>query len=314
MDLLYALQVMRENIDPSVTEFFMFVSDAMILVIPIGILAVYWSVEKEIGKKLITELVYCFWFNGVAKLTACIYRPWVLDKRLHVFDAAAETATGYSFPSAHTSVTVIGFANLAICARKKVWKIISIALIIMVMISRMWLGCHSIWDVIGGAVISLILMLIVKIADWKLDGNKNKPLVILIIAVVLSVLTIIYIESKSYPLDYDAMGNLIVDPDDMKPDTYMGIAMILGWGIGNFIEDKFIKFTTDGTKWQKVLRTVIGAVLFLTVYSSVKYLVPSLNASLQKFVRMFAASIVGMAAYPWLFMKWRNRKNVKASV
>lgn len=308
MDLLFAFQNMRESVSPVLTEFFMLVSNAVIYVIPVAIMAIYWCGDKEYGKQLITELTYGFWFNGIAKLTACIYRPWVLDHRLHVFQDAAGTATGYSFPSAHTTVAAIGLTNLAAHTRKKAWRAVSIFLIILVMFSRMWLGCHSFADVAAGLLIGIGSMFAVRFIDKKLANNDRRNLIKLAIAIVLSAVSVIYIETKQYPVDLDSAGRIIVDANDMKPDTYMGIAMILGWTVGNMIEERFIGFTVDGSTGAKVIRTIVGAVLFLSVYLGLKALPASWDVRLVKFLRMFLSFISATVLYPWIFMKWRNRK------
>lgn len=308
MDLLFAFQNMRESVSPVLTEFFMLVSNAVIYVIPVAIMAIYWCGDKEYGKQLITELTYGFWFNGIAKLTACIYRPWVLDHRLHVFQDAADTATGYSFPSAHTTVAAIGLTNLAAHTRKKAWRAVSIFLIILVMFSRMWLGCHSFADVAAGLLIGIGSMFAVRFIDKKLANNDRRNLIKLAIAIALSAVSVIYIETKQYPVDLDSAGRIIVDANDMKPDTYMGIAMILGWTVGNMIEERFIGFTVDGSTGAKVIRTAAGAVLFLSVYLGLKALPASWDVRLVKFLRMFVSFISATVLYPWIFMKWRNRK------
>lgn len=308
MDLLFAFQNMRESVSPVLTEFFMLVSNAVIYVIPVAIMAIYWCGDKEYGKQLITELTYGFWFNGIAKLTACIYRPWVLDHRLYVFQDAADTATGYSFPSAHTTVAAIGLTNLATHTRKKAWRAVSIFLIILVMFSRMWLGCHSFADVAAGLLIGIGSMFAVRFIDKKLANNDRRNLIKLAIAIALSAVSVIYIETKQYPVDLDSAGRIIVDANDMKPDTYMGIAMILGWTVGNMIEERFIGFTVDGSTGAKVIRTAAGAVLFLSVYLGLKALPASWDVRLVKFLRMFVSFISATVLYPWIFMKWRNRK------
>ncbi len=286
----------------------MLISDMTIYIIPVAMLAIYWCVDKELGKKIASEITYSFWLNGIIKLTACIYRPWVQDPRLHVFEDAAGTATGYSFPSAHTTVTAIGSGNLAVHTRKVIWKVISIFLVLLVMFSRLWLGCHSQADVIAGLLIGIVSMFVFMWIDRKLDGCRDKSLMMLIIAIVVSVLSVLYIETKQYPMDYDALGNLIVDPDDMKQDTYLGIGMILGWAFGNLIEDKLIRFTTEGTVVQKVIRTILGSAVFLGVFSLRKIIFGGCSPSLQKIFGMFIACLAAIAIYPWAFMKWRNRK------
>ena len=309
MDLLYAMQNLREMINPSITAFFMVVSDAMIYVIPAAVLITYWCIDKEYGKKLCTEILYGYWINGIAKLSACIYRPWIRDPRLHVFPEAEATATGYSFPSAHTTVTAIGFFNLAERTAKKALKAVCIIIVILVMISRMWLGCHSLADVTVGLIIGILMMLAVRLFDKNLGGNPKKEFYLFAGSLVLAILSVIFIETKQYPMDYDAAGKLIVDPDAMKPDTYSGIAMIMAWPLGLIIEKKHVGFTTEGSLKTRIIRFIVGALLFVVLFKGIKLILGGCDPRLINFVRFFVSVMFAACLYPWLVMKWRKRKN-----
>ncbi|MBR1633459.1 MAG: hypothetical protein IJ682_00185 [Lachnospiraceae bacterium] len=47
---------------------------------------------------------------------------------------------------------------------------------------------------------------------------------------------VFYITVKSYPMDYDAEGNLLVDPQKMMDDGYGDIGKMIGFVIARFVE------------------------------------------------------------------------------
>ena len=63
---------------------------------------VYWCFSKETGAYLLMGWAGNRLLNGVLKVTACVYRPWIRDARIVPYGNAITTATGYSFPSGHT--------------------------------------------------------------------------------------------------------------------------------------------------------------------------------------------------------------------
>ncbi len=66
-------------------------------------LIVYWCFSRELGQRLLFTLNGSDLLNNVLKLGFCVYRPWVREPALHPVEKALSTATGYSFPSGHSS-------------------------------------------------------------------------------------------------------------------------------------------------------------------------------------------------------------------
>ena len=108
--------------------------------------------------------------NGFAKVTACVYRPWIMDSRVHPVKEAIAGATGYSFPSGHaTSAT---FLFLGPVLRGKFSKALNIGLIccfILVAFSRNYVGVHSILDVIFAFIFTFIVLIIISKLFDKLE-------------------------------------------------------------------------------------------------------------------------------------------------
>lgn len=140
-----------------------------------------------------------------------MYRPWILDSRIHPVKGAIETATGYSFPSGHTTdaTTVFGGAIL----RGKLSKSLNIVLglcIVLIGFSRNYLGVHSVLDVIFGFLFTLIVLLIFSKLFDKLEEKPNLDIVISCVGILISILVAIYALTKSYPIDMIVQANYLL--------------------------------------------------------------------------------------------------------
>lgn len=111
---------------------------------------------------------------------------------------------------------------------------------------------HYLTDVIGAFIISLIILVIVNKLFDKLDDNPNFDLIIAGAGILLSILLLVYATFKSYPMDYDAAGKLIVDPAKMAIDAYKDVGFTIGILVPWIIERRFIKFTSDGPVFEKL--------------------------------------------------------------
>ena len=143
MEYLYALQNFREAAPGFVTYFFLFISEFFLVACPVFAAVVYWSINKKEGALMLIGYSGARYVNQTVKNIACVYRPWILDSRLHVERHAAKTATGYSFPSGHTTTATAVFGQTAIYQKSRKWLVACCAVfILLVAFSRNFLGAR----------------------------------------------------------------------------------------------------------------------------------------------------------------------------
>ncbi len=111
INILLALQQFREGSGTFLPGFFSvmtFLGELNTVMVLMAVL--YWCVRKELGVYLLMGWSGNRLVNGVLKVTACAYRPWIRDARIIPYGDSITTATGYSFPSGHTmnAATVYG--------------------------------------------------------------------------------------------------------------------------------------------------------------------------------------------------------------
>ena len=277
--ILLVLQAIREGAGSCLNDFFLTMSvigqtDVIFLIMA----AIYWSVSKRFGTFLLLGWAWNRILNGFLKVTACEYRPWVRDPAIIPDSEAVAAATGYSFPSGHSMSAASVFGGIGIDKNlNTALRIGGFTVLILILFSRLWLGVHVIQDVVVGAVVGCIVMLgaykILDIVDKKENGN----IILAIISIALAICVAVYATLKSYPVDYDATGKVLVEGAKMAKDTFMCV----GWNIGFFvswvIERRYVKFNDGKSMEQRATRLLFG---LLTLYAVNLIIGNSLNAAI----------------------------------
>ena len=112
---------------------------------------VFWCINKPFGYRLGFAYLSSSVLNSAMKNTFQIPRPYLRDSGIRIL--RPETATGFSFPSGHTQSTAAFFTSFMIKFKKTWLIIVGVIFIILVGISRMYLGHHTIEDVAVAAVL-----------------------------------------------------------------------------------------------------------------------------------------------------------------
>lgn len=154
--------------------------------------------------------------------------------------------------------------------------------------TRCCFGVHYLTDVVGAFIISLIILFVVGKLFDKLEDNPNFDLIIVGAGILLSVLLLAYATFKSYPMDYDSAGKLIVDPAKMAIDAYNDVGFSVGVLVPWVIERRFIKFTSDGPLDCKFLR-IAGAYIgyMILMYALYPLIKASFDPQIVNFLSFF---------------------------
>ena len=309
IDILLALQDFRNGIGTYLSDFLSKMTFLGELNTALVIMAIfYWCISKEYGTYMMMGWSGNRLLNGMLKITACAYRPWIRDARIVPYGNSITTATGYSFPSGHTMNAATLFGGAVV--RKdlpRVLRVMSCVIMILVGFSRNFLGVHTPQDVLVGLAAGMLMMwLTVLLMRW-VSAHPEKDWLVVCIGFVLAAGLSIYASLKPYPADYDAEGKLLVDGAKMALDTFKGVGYCVGFLTGWILERRFVGFSTDVSMTRKVIRLVIGLLSF--------YAVNLILASLTKnwiggpagtlfscFLPMFYITFI----YPWLMHRFEK--------
>ena len=176
LELLVQLQHLREMLGDNGVYVMNLISEYGLTYIIALPMLVYWCFDKLAGYKIMLVILGGNTMNHLVKLTACIERPWILDKRITPPEIAIKNQGGYSFPSGHTQIATAYLGGTAHWLKDR-HKVLSILLWIMAFVvafSRMFLGVHTIFDIIGGILESAVMIVVadkVFAYAWKSEEN-----------------------------------------------------------------------------------------------------------------------------------------------
>ena len=265
LQILLALQTLREGLHGALDRLVLAVSFLGEAPLPMAaVLAVYWCFSREAGLFLIFGNSLGDFLNNLLKLTFCVYRPWIREPELRPMEGALSGATGYSFPSGHSTKAAAFFGGIASQAKKtrRLW--ISFAcglLVVLVMFSRNYLGVHTPQDVLAGAAVGFAsVWLTRRLLCWA-EAKPGRDTAVVCVGTGLCLIATAYVLLKPYPLDIAADGSLLVDPLAMQKDFFLSIGVVLGLLSGWLLERRKVRFSVQCSWTFKLLRLVTGLLI-----------------------------------------------------
>jgi membrane-associated phospholipid phosphatase len=260
---------------------------------------IYWCIHKQIGIALGYLSMFSAWANSVVKYTFKIPRP--ADPRLRI--PLPETSP--SFASGHAQNAVTNWGYLAYRFRNRIFWVVSIVVIVGISLSRIVLGVHFPQDVIGGALIGLILVMIYAwaapaVSQWVMRQEIAAQLVLVIVVP----LTLLFLHPADTEGLYPAVGS--VAP----------MSALLGLGVGLIMERIWVRFRVEGRWRQRGLRFLVGLIVVGIVYAGPKLLLPEMEPVLATGVRFVRYTLLGwIVAFlcPWLFVRLRLAERTEDS-
>ena len=129
------------------------------------LMIVYWVLNKEKGLMIAYNLFLAMLLNNLLKGLIMRKRPFENAgyEHLRKLDVAKDGATGSSFPSGHAMNSASLYTSLCCNFKSKryLWiQIISIIAMILVAITRIYLGVHFPTDVVCGLTFGIVIALI----------------------------------------------------------------------------------------------------------------------------------------------------------
>ncbi len=248
-----------------------------LLVVPVAAFF-FWCVDKELGYWTCWCASFTSVFTNAVKGILKISRPIGTPGIRSLYTT---TATGYSFPSGHSTNSAALFYGTARALNRRRFWILALIVPALVALSRLYLGLHWPTDVVGGYGIGLLMPFLLWPLYRKFAGQK--PLLFLLSTLVFL--------PFCFVLKEDAL------------DFWKIFGFSLGTVLGSFLETRFVRFSTDGTPKQKALRFIFGLLSVGLLYLPMKLLLPATIPAV--FFRYFVIPVYAMAGWPALFKKWK---------
>lgn len=259
-------------------------------------LIVFWCVDKRKGYYIMSVGFLGTMANQFLKLLCRVPRPWVLDPDFTILEQAREAAAGYSFPSGHSQTAVGTFGCIAATTQKRWLKVGSIVIMVLVPFSRMYVGVHTLSDVLVGAGMALVLVGLLKPVVFRKDDRALKGLIAAMIA--LAVAFLLFVKLYEFAADMDA-HNL----ESGYKNAYTLLGCLIGVAIVYVADKKWLNFRVEAAWWAQILKIVLGLGLVLLVKSCLKSPLEALFSGhmAARAVRYFLIVIVAGILWPMSF-------------
>jgi len=264
----------QEFASPALTAFFAAITslgslEFYMFAIPV----IYWMIDKHFGFRFSIFFIFSSYVNSGAKHIFMTERP---PRELRLVEQE-----GYAFPSGHAQGSTAFWGFLALKLKRPLAWIGALVMILLVSISRIYLGVHWPIDIVGGLTIGAVLLLIyspLANVDLAKISMKNWVLGSLIAAAALYLL---------HP----------------SGDGPMTVGFLLGALLGYRLELAYVRFSEDATLVQNVIKLILGLAALFALRIVLKPLVSWLPAGLDYVVRYGCIGLWASCGAPYVFTK-----------
>ena len=262
MSFLYFLEDIRNPVLDFIFSFVTLFGEETVFM-AIGMI-VFWCVNKQKGYYLLSVGFVGTVINQFLKITFRIPRPWVKDPNFTIVESAREAASGYSFPSGHTQTSVGLFGGLALKFKNRAIRIASIALCVLVPLSRMYLGVHTPADVGVSIVIALILIFVLSPIFEMAEKSPRVMYSLLFSLTAIMLAYLCFMSFWQFPEEVFHVDNVHNYTSAVK-NAYTLTGCMLGFLVVYTVDLKWLKFDTKAVWWVQIIKIVGGLALVLAV-------------------------------------------------
>lgn len=279
LDLIRTLQLIRTPFLDIVFKAITVLGNDMFYMLMLPVL--YWCVDKKQSLRLYLLFMLSSWLNSVTKDYLNHPRPYHLDSGVKV-----GTTGGPGLPSGHAQGTLVLWGYLAFWARRRWFTVFSIGLIVLVALSRLYLGVHFPTDILGGWFLGLLLLL-----PFNAVVDRLEP----------KVLALSFGWKFALATAVPALLALVV-PSRWSVSP-MGITA--GFALAVMLETKYLNVRMPGSVLRGVARYFIGILVLFVFFFATRRFMPKDSSFylLMVFAQYYVMGLwVGFAA-PWVFRK-----------
>ena len=228
---------------------------------------VYWSLDRRTGARLAILFLFSAYVNTVAKALAGQPRPFQYDKVVQPLIRAG----GGGFPSGHTQSAVVIWGYLAAAFRRPWLWVVAGALILLIPLSRVYLGVHFPTDLLGGYLIGTALLLLYLrfepgVEEWL--SQRGLPLQLFLALALPALLLLLFVAKERYVIS--------------------SVAVLMGVGLGFVLERRWVGSNSGGGLGVRAMRFILGVAILFALQVGLKTAFSGLDPELFfRFIMVF---------------------------
>lgn len=231
----------------------------------VAALFMFWCVDKRRGYYLLAVGFTGTLINQWLKIVCRVPRPWVRDPHFTIVESARDGAAGYSFPSGHTQSAVGVFGGVARFTRRWWLRCVCLVLLVLVSVSRMYLGVHTPADVgVSFAVTAALVLLLYPLIESTL-WFPGRMYVILGVLLGASGAFVAFVELFPFPADVDG-ANLA----GAVKNAWSMAGAVGGMLLACLFDNRLLQFPNRAPWWGQLVKLLGGLVLVVLVKSLLK--------------------------------------------
>jgi membrane-associated phospholipid phosphatase len=231
---------------------------------------IFWCLDTRFGAKLVYVLLASGLTNYGLKDLFTQPRPFILQPGINLIEA-----TGYGLPSGHSQSAAVIWGILAFRLKKAWCWIVAVSLMILIGVSRIYLGVHFPTDVLAGWAVGLVLL---SLVIWVVPGVVHR---LGGIPLVLSLLLITGVTAVAF----------LLHP---SKDSVSILATFWGFSHGLLFLSRFFSLSCFGTVGKRIARYPIGLIVTLALYLGLKVLFPDEGEKLYLLLRFVRYALLGL--------------------
>lgn len=272
----------------------------------------FWSVERKNGTHTAALLILSYYVNGLFKGFFQAPRPYWLDPQVQ---KAADVSFGLPSGHAEHAVTIWGsIAYFLSKSLKRAWPwIVAVVLILLISLSRLYLGVHFPTDVLAGWLIGALclagyLVLQPRLTPWLARQSLGIQVLLSVVAAAgaLALYGLGRVLFHGSPAGYDVAyfnGGVA----DATESAFSSAGMFLGVGLGLALERRTVRFLSNGPFWKRLVRYVVGVAVLFGLWLGLKMAFRTEVEALAlvlRVVRYTALMLWTIWLWPWLFVRF----------
>lgn len=294
MDILLLIQNLGEWLSP-VMHFFTFLGNEEFYLLLMPIL--YWCIDVRIGIQVGFLLLFSNAVNALLKLGFHGPRPYWVSPQVESRSALHD----FGFPSGHSQNAVAIWGALAYYLRKPWAWAAAVPVMILIGISRIYLGVHFPTDVLAGWFVGALLLggfLALKkpFKAWITQKSAAFQISLGVFFSLLLILTgkLIQIRFATWSLPASWLKNAGESFDPFSLENITTVAGIfVGLGSGVVLMEKRGQFRAEGSWSQKMIRYGLGLVGVLLIWAGLDQVFPEGTSLIALSLRYLRYALVG---------------------